>query len=466
VQSDHKSKKIYLAILNSIGANSFGQILGILYQILSLPLYIHAWGVPLYGQWLILSTIPGYLAMSDIGLVSAAANDMTILTSKNQHRQALKIFQSIWAVILVISILVLMVVIVLIIWAPSLFSQSNLIDTQGLSIIVFCLSMYSLLALQEGLLNAGFRAGGLFALSLWLGNIQRFVEVTSILTALACKWDPVAISILMLSVKAISLVGYKIYLSKKVPWISFGLSLISWPAIRKIIHPALGFMAFPVANAIKNQGIITMIGAMLGASEVVMFSSLRTICNSGLQLLKIVQHSFWPEVTSAFARQNIQLVQKMNVIICGLAFWLGLVILLGLLIFGNTVLTYWTLGEIQVSTWFLLVMCLGNFAAGIWSGGSTILMAINRHSRLGVYYLLSTVLMLLVVILLGRKISLLGYAALSSAIEIFLAIIVLSQTLPMVHQSFVVFIKDIIMLPKQTTQSALNSKLISKFFQK
>jgi len=198
----------------------------------------------------------------------------------------------------------------------------------------------------------------------------------------------------------------------------------------------------------------------------VMFSSLRTICNSGLQLLKIVQHSFWPEVTSAFARQNIQLVQKMNVIICGLAFWLGLVILLGLLIFGNAVLTYWTLGEIQVSTWFLLVMCLGNFAAGIWSGGSTILMAINRHSRLGVYYLLSTVLMLLVVILLGRKISLLGYAALSSAIEIFLAIIVLSQTLPMVHQSFVVFIKDIIMLPQLTAQSVLNSKLISKFFQK
>jgi hypothetical protein len=113
VQPNHNSKKIQVTILNSIGANSFGQILGVLYQILALPLYIHAWGVPLYGQWLLLSTIPGYLAMSDIGLVSAAANDMTILASKNQHHQALKVFQSIWAVILAISILVLIVVLLL-----------------------------------------------------------------------------------------------------------------------------------------------------------------------------------------------------------------------------------------------------------------------------------------------------------------------------------------------------------------
>jgi hypothetical protein len=40
----------------------------------------------------------------------------------------------------------------------------------------------------------------------------------------------------------------------------------------------------------------------------------RTICNSGLQILKIIQHSCWPEVSSAFAKKNIQLIQKMNVL--------------------------------------------------------------------------------------------------------------------------------------------------------
>jgi O-antigen/teichoic acid export membrane protein len=225
-------------------------------------------------------------------------------------------------------------------------------------------------------------------------------------------------------------------------------------------------MAFPVANAIKNQGTITLIGVMLGVSEVVIFSSVRTICNAGLQLLKIVQHSFWPEVSTAFAKQNIQLIQKMNMLICGLAFWLGLLILFGLLLFGNTILIHWTLGKIQVPMLFLLVMCLGNFAAGIWSGGSTILMAINLHSRLGVYYLLSTVFMLVIVLLLGEHLSLLGYAALTAATEIFLAMVVLGQTLPLIHQSFWGFTKDIIGLPQYIAQSTLNSKLISRFFRK
>jgi O-antigen/teichoic acid export membrane protein len=466
VQSDHNSKKLQSTILNSIGANSFGQVLGAMYQILAVPLYINAWGVSLYGEWLLLSTIPGYLAMSDIGFVSAAANDMTILASKNQHHQALKVFQSIWAMILAISGVVLIGVLVLFLFMPSIFAQSSLIDEQDFSIIIFCLSAYSLLALKEGLLNAGFRAGGLYGFSVWLGNLQRIAEVGSILTALACQWSPVEIGILMLSVKGFSLAVYTFCLSRKVTWIHFGFHLTSWVEIRRIIHPALGFMAFPVANAIKNQGTITLIGVMLGVSEVVIFSSVRTICNAGLQLLKIVQHSFWPEVSTAFAKQNIQLIQKMNMLICGLAFWLGLLILFGLLLFGNTILIHWTLGKIQVPMLFLLVMCLGNFAAGIWSGGSTILMAINLHSRLGVYYLLSTVFMLVIVLLLGEHLSLLGYAALTAVTEIILAMIVLGQTLPLIHQSFWVFTKDIISLPKYFVQSTLNSKLISRFFRK
>ncbi len=466
MQPHHNSKNIQATILNSIGANSFGQILGLFYQILAVPLYINTWGISLYGQWLLLSTIPGYLAIGDIGFVSAAANDMTILTAKNQHYQALKVFQSIQAMILSISILVLMAIVGLILLMPSLFSQSRLIDAQDFSIIVFCLSAYSLLALQEGLLNAGFRAGRLFTFSLWLGNIQRIVEVGSILTALVFKWSPVEISILMLLIKVISLAICKICLSKRVPWIHFGFSHASWLEIRRLMQPAFSFMAFPAANAIKNQGTITLIGAMLGASEVVIFSSVRTICNSGLQLVKIIQHSCWPEVSSAFAKKNIQLIQKMNVLICGLAFWLGLLILFGLLLFGNTILTYWTLGEIQAPFLLLLVMCLGNFAAGIWSGGSTIMMAINHHSRLGIYYLLSTISMLSVVLFLGQRLGLLEYAAIASAIEIFLVIVVLGQTLSMIHQSFWVFTKDIITLPVYLINATLNSKLMSIFFRK
>jgi len=94
------------------------------------------------------------------------------------------------------------------------------------------------------------------------------------------------------------------------------------------------------------------------------------------------------------------------------------------------------------------------------------MMAINHHSRLGIYYLLSTISMLSVVLFLGQRLGLLEYAAIASAIEIFLVIVVLGQTLPMIHQSFWVFTKDIITLPAYLTNATLNSKLISIFFRK
>ena len=462
MQPNYYSKKIQATILNSIGANSFGQILGALYQVLSVPLYINAWNIPLYGQWLLLSTIPGYLAMCDIGLVSAAANEMTILVAKNRHQEALRVFQSIGAIIIFVSFLILLAVSALIFLMPSIFFDDRLIGTQDLSIIVICLSFYSILSLQEGLLNAGFRAGGLYTFSVWLGNIQRVLEVSCVLIALSLKASPAGISILMLLIKALSMLVYKISLSRKVSWLIFGFELIRWQEIRKVTQPALGFMAFPVANIIKNQGIITLIGAMLGVSEIVIFSSVRTICNTGLQLLKIVQHSFWPEVSVAFAKKNIQLIQKINVIICGLAFWLGFLMLIVITLFGNAILVNWTLGEIQVPVLFLLVMCLGNFASGIWSSGSTILMAINYHSRLAFYYLFSTAAILMIMLMLGSGAGLLEYAALSTSIELFLTFIVLRQTLPIVHQSFWAFAKDMMLFPVSIYQLTLNFKCTSR----
>lgn len=466
MQPNHNSKKLKTTILNSIGANSFGQVIGSLYQVLAVPLCINAWGISLYGEWLLLSTIPGYLAISDIGFVSAAANEMTILASKNEKQQALKVFQSIWAMILAISILILIVLVALTLLLPNLFTQSNLIDAQDLTIIIFCLSLYSLLAIQESIVTAGFRAGCFYGFSIWLGNLQRIIEVGSLLTALACQWSPLEISIIMLSVKGLSLTVYIFILCKKVTWIHFGFYLVSWLEIRRITHPALGFMAFPVANIIKNQGTITLIGLFLGASEVAIFSSVRTICNAGLQLLKIMQHSFWPEVSNAFAKQNIQLIQKINILICGSGFWLGLGTLFGLTIFGNTILIHWTLGKIHVPILFLLFMCMGNFAAGIWSGGSTILMAINNHFRFGAYYLLSVILMLVILMLLGGRLSLLGYAALIGATDIFLAMIVLGQVLPLIHQSFWVFTKDMINSPQYILKLILDYIHTSKFFRK
>jgi hypothetical protein len=58
--------RIYLAL----AAGAFGQFVTIGSQVLLTPLYFLYWGAAKYGEWLLISTIPAYLAMADFGIGS------------------------------------------------------------------------------------------------------------------------------------------------------------------------------------------------------------------------------------------------------------------------------------------------------------------------------------------------------------------------------------------------------------
>ena len=84
MQATLKSK-----LLRNLGANAYGQLITVVTQLVSVPLFLHYWGVTLYGEWLILSAVPAYLALSDIGFASSAANDMTIRFAQGDRKGVL-----------------------------------------------------------------------------------------------------------------------------------------------------------------------------------------------------------------------------------------------------------------------------------------------------------------------------------------------------------------------------------------
>ena len=72
-------------IIKGISANLVSQVINAAIQLVSLPIFLKYWGADLYGEWLILSSIPIYLSMSDIGFGVAAANEMTMKIAQNKN---------------------------------------------------------------------------------------------------------------------------------------------------------------------------------------------------------------------------------------------------------------------------------------------------------------------------------------------------------------------------------------------
>jgi len=45
-----------------------------LVRFVSVPLFLHAWSTEMYGEWLILYSLPAYFSLGNLGFAQAAAN--------------------------------------------------------------------------------------------------------------------------------------------------------------------------------------------------------------------------------------------------------------------------------------------------------------------------------------------------------------------------------------------------------
>src|SRR5215831_5063181 len=88
-------------LLNFV-ANWLGRLANTIILFVQVPVFLHFWSVPLYGDWLIINTVPTYLSFSNIGFGSVAGNEMTMLFARGDRDGALRIFQSCWWLISII----------------------------------------------------------------------------------------------------------------------------------------------------------------------------------------------------------------------------------------------------------------------------------------------------------------------------------------------------------------------------
>ena len=117
-------------------------------------------------------------------------------------------------------------------------------------------------------------------------------------------------SFFLLLTRAFGFLSLKKYLEWKYDWLSYGIKYASWPEIKKLLSPAYSFIVFLLANILNIQGIILLIGLMLGPVAVTFYSILRTVSRFIIQINGLISNSFWPELSSAFARKNFQDVKS------------------------------------------------------------------------------------------------------------------------------------------------------------
>ena len=377
-------------LLRNLGANAYGQLITVAIQLVSIPLFLHYWGVNLYGEWLILSAIPAYLSLSDIGFATVAANDMTMRVAKGDKKGALEVYQSTWVLISIVSLVIGSISSYLIFYFPikEFFSFSHINSVQTAQTL-FILMLYVLIGLQGGIFGAGFRAVGRYATGTVLNNSTRLLEWLLSMGVLISGGNIVMVALTLLSIRLLGMILMGIILHTQVAWLKFGFQKASLNMTRFLFKPAIAFMAFPLGLALSLQGMVLIIGALLSPAAVTIFSTYRTLTRVLVQFITMLNRSIWPEISSAYGAKKMDVVTKLHHKGSAVAFWVALISVITLGFGADFIVGVWTHHAFQPNQELLYLLLATVFFNVLWQTSWVTLMATNMHQKISLVFIIA-----------------------------------------------------------------------------
>lgn len=392
-------------ITSAIGANSAAQLLTLAIQIGSVPALLSIWSIEIYGQWLILTAIPAYISLSDLGILTIATNKMSMFAATGDKERANTIFNTAikFCIISGISIVFL---------AASLLWLLDLNESSRIVLLLLITS--SIIALNSGLIDAAYRSAGQYATGIYLTNTIRLCEWIGMLFGALIGKDFISAAVGNLAGRLAAFLLVVIFSRKKFEEYYWGIKFADSRILKEMLAPSISFLAFPVANAISIQGMTLIVGSMFGPVFLVTFNSYRTISRSLIQAITIVGKSLWPEITRQYSTGNIERVIKIIKVGTLTSFMISAAGCTILYFLGRGLLEVWTSGKVDYIPELFALFLASTLATSLWQMGMVALSATNNHSRLSAVYLAAAIFSLAFVYISSQVLG--SYSAIAAAI--------------------------------------------------
>jgi O-antigen/teichoic acid export membrane protein len=440
--------------------NWVGKLSSTVIQFVQIPVFLHFWSVPLYGEWMIVNSIPAYLSFSNVGFGSVAGNEMTMLVARDDRAAAIRVFQSCWWLIAIICTATIVLLSGTLYYLPAsrLLRLTTLGETDT-KWIIFYLGVSVLLGQLEQLLQSAYRAIGRYPYGTFLKNMFSLFAFGCMIAAVTLGAGARTTALVFASVNVAITIFFCILVRRDIPWIEYGWQHASFAEIRKLARPAFAYMGFPLGNALSLQGSLLAVGYALGPTEVVIFSTARTVSRVALQMVQMVNTTFEPEMSIAFGAGNYELTRTLLRRACQLALLVALVLVLVMLSFGPWFLVHWTGGHVPPSRPLLSILLVVVVLYSLWSTSGTLMTSTNQHQRLATYYILGTSVACVLCYLLARAYGLYGAAASLLISEIVMNLYVVPACLRIAHDTLPAFLASMLHYPPSLRPASLLARI-------
>jgi O-antigen/teichoic acid export membrane protein len=431
-------------IARGFAANIGGMGVTVVVQLVSVPVLLSAWGIPTYGEWLVLSAVPTYIALSDLSLSSVAGNSMVMLVGQERRADAVTLGRRLWSIVTVMTGIAVAIAIAIALVFGGAFGSGAALPVAEAQVVLVSLFLQVAVGNQYAVLDAWFRAAGRYPLSTVLRQIGRILEFGALIGAVILGARPSNAAVAFLIASTVGFAISWVVLRRSVPWSSFRPERPHLQTFREFLLPGLAYMAFPIGNAMSVQGMTLVISSTLGGAALVVFSTTRTVTRVALQMIGAINNSIWSELSRSVGAGHLAEARSILLRSVQLALVASLGLVLGLLVFGGMIIRWWTHGLVDPPGQLLFLLLLVIIANSTWYTLSAVLGATNRLQRLAIVYLASTIIALVGAAVLGAAFGLIGPAIALLAIDAGMVAYVLPASLRMVDDTPIRFVRAVL----------------------
>lgn len=360
-------------------------------QILLVPLYIIYWGTEIYSDWIVLTAVSSFFTMSDLGLNSVTRNRVCMKWAGGDREECRSLLVNNYILILGMGAVILL----LSLGGVFLFDFDKLlglhvIDKSTASAVFVLLIVQIFLNMASTIMDSVYSANSVHSKGVYINNTARLINALIILTGIVCGLSLPMIVLLGLLPYMISLIYKQIDIAKRYDF-KISLSDYNKPLLKSVIAPSIAFMSFPAGNYLIYQGFTLVVNKYFGANTLVLFNTTRTLVNFVRTMVDSITQGVKPELSVAWGKGDRQRVKSLHYRSLGASVLFASLLCVMLLIFGSFIYQIWTNGEIVFSYTLMLSFFVVVICNSFWNANSTILIAINKHSKIGVIYMVSAI---------------------------------------------------------------------------
>jgi O-antigen/teichoic acid export membrane protein len=291
-------------IVKQFAASATSQGIIFLQQILLPPIFIHAYGVSSYGEWITLYAAVAYLGTLQFGMQTYVNNELTMRYSRNEMA-SYQVMQSTGLRMLVGIAIAASLLLSGVFFLPISRWLHLSLTPQQTSTAIFFLGLQVIANLPLNYFAGTFMVFGMAHRGTTWQNVLRtmMVATAAVMALLHCSFPAIAIGQFLMVLAYTILILFD--LRRLAPAIFPTLRYWDTPTARTILKPSGYFGLIAICNFMAYQLPILMLQRLLGPVTVVAFNIMRTIFSMGRQALGVFTASLGPEVTNVYGRRDM-----------------------------------------------------------------------------------------------------------------------------------------------------------------